>query len=710
MVNDIMKTDEIKILFIIKRRKDIYLTNCLDSIKNQKVSYCATIEYIVIDSDAFVSDNINSIIEKNRDKYIVYVDAYCCIVNDMFLDNIINIFKKHIDMGLITAIGMNSLPADANLLASNHWCGKLYVIQENDFKEQVYYNEENADYMQVRYLLPLLYATRPNIKWCEEYKNEYVSLLMMYELLRANHYKMAVTAQKNPWLALQIKNMELEINEEELNNYKNKNHTDECLYRFGNNTRFVDSHRFWCPEGIMIGDNVSIQKDAFFMLPYGNFAGKPRIKIGNGCDIGYRCIITAVNDITIEDKVLIANNVQIMDHNHAYEKIGVPIMDQGVVVKENGEVVVGYGSWLGNNVVIAGTVHIGRGCVIGANSVVTSDIPDYCVAVGSPAKIVKGFSYKTGKWCRLKNEEERIAFLKERKKSKPILTYAIITYNRAFYLEKALQCILSQVKNDNIIEVLVSDNGSTDETPMVVKKYKKAYPNLKYYRNDRNLGVEANIHNAINKSTGEYVIVAGDDDYLKEGKIYEIVNIIYNHRECAVFDIVNTHAKQQIFVGKGASQYVDKLGYLMTWITGVILKTQEYHALTDVHKFDGTEMPQVYFQLEILKNYKLFGIIYGEYLRTDSGEHKPNGYNFIKVFVENYLNILADNKMIDKDVMEKEKKNLLYNMILPWCRKIVHENINLSLDGIFEIMDKYYAGTTYWNTVKKELNGVIKKV
>ena len=61
---------------------------------------------------------------------------------------------------------------------------------------------------------------------------------------------------------------------------------------------------------------------------------------------------------------------------------------------------IGDGSWLGTHVVIAGNVKIGKHCVIGANSVVTKDIPDYCVAVGIPAKIIKKYNFDTCTWDR----------------------------------------------------------------------------------------------------------------------------------------------------------------------------------------------------------------------------------------------------------------------------------------------------------------------
>lgn len=78
----------------------------------------------------------------------------------------------------------------------------------------------------------------------------------------------------------------------------------------------------------------------------------------------------------------------ITDCDHEYRNIDVPAIDQGVAQKGQ-KVSIGEGSYIGINVVIVGNVKIGKHCVIGANSVVTKDVPDYCVAVGSPARVIK---------------------------------------------------------------------------------------------------------------------------------------------------------------------------------------------------------------------------------------------------------------------------------------------------------------------------------
>ena len=78
----------------------------------------------------------------------------------------------------------------------------------------------------------------------------------------------------------------------------------------------------------------------------------------------------------------------ITDCNHEYRDIDVSVIDQGIVQKGQ-KVSIGGGSYIGINAVIVWNIRIGRHCVIGANSVVTKDVPDYCVAVGSPARVIK---------------------------------------------------------------------------------------------------------------------------------------------------------------------------------------------------------------------------------------------------------------------------------------------------------------------------------
>jgi len=126
------------------------------------------------------------------------------------------------------------------------------------------------------------------------------------------------------------------------------------------------------------------------------------IEIGRGTEIGERCRISIVNSLIIGEDTLISPNVYITDCDHAYEEISVPIMKQGIV-NSNYRVRIEKHVYVGINVVIVGNITIGQGSVIGANSVVTRSIPEYCVAVGAPAQIIKKYNIETKKWERYKS-------------------------------------------------------------------------------------------------------------------------------------------------------------------------------------------------------------------------------------------------------------------------------------------------------------------
>jgi len=120
-----------------------------------------------------------------------------------------------------------------------------------------------------------------------------------------------------------------------------------------------------------------------------------KLIFGKGSVIGNFNHIYATKRITLGEKVLTADKVYISDNLHGYDRIDIAIMDQPV--KQVAEVVIGDGSWLGENVCIIGA-SVGKNCIIGANSVVTRDIPDYSIAVGAPAKIIKRYCLKENIW------------------------------------------------------------------------------------------------------------------------------------------------------------------------------------------------------------------------------------------------------------------------------------------------------------------------
>jgi acetyltransferase-like isoleucine patch superfamily enzyme len=142
---------------------------------------------------------------------------------------------------------------------------------------------------------------------------------------------------------------------------------------------------------IFMGDHVVVSDLSWLEANNKN----TRLSIGDGSCIGNFNHIYCLNEIAIGKKVLTADKVYITDNSHHYEDTETPIIDQ--LIKPLQKVHIGDGAWIGENVCIIGA-SVGKGSVIGANSVVTKDIPDYSIAVGSPAIVIKQFDSETKKW------------------------------------------------------------------------------------------------------------------------------------------------------------------------------------------------------------------------------------------------------------------------------------------------------------------------
>jgi serine acetyltransferase len=140
---------------------------------------------------------------------------------------------------------------------------------------------------------------------------------------------------------------------------------------------------------ITIGSSTVVSRDV--ALSAGIVPGQPGmptdvVRIGDRCLIGRGSSIVGHGSIIIEDDVWTGQHVHITDMNHGYESLDLPISRQAAPVLP---VRIGAGSWLGHRVVVLPGVSIGEHVVVGAGSVVTHDLPDRCVAVGAPARVIR---------------------------------------------------------------------------------------------------------------------------------------------------------------------------------------------------------------------------------------------------------------------------------------------------------------------------------
>lgn len=150
---------------------------------------------------------------------------------------------------------------------------------------------------------------------------------------------------------------------------------------------------------IKFGNGVKLDKHVWLTIPFIPKSSDPVIVLDDGCLIGRRCMISAQNRVHIERNTVFGPQALVMDHNHEFEDVRLPIVDQGTT--DGGTIRIGEGCWIGFGAAIVcgkGELVIGRNSVIGANAVVTRSVPPYSVVTGNPARVVKSFEAEKGSW------------------------------------------------------------------------------------------------------------------------------------------------------------------------------------------------------------------------------------------------------------------------------------------------------------------------
>lgn len=141
-----------------------------------------------------------------------------------------------------------------------------------------------------------------------------------------------------------------------------------------------------------IGSNF-FSGDRLRLECWDEFAGvkfSPELRIGDNVAMNFNVHIGCIFKVTIGNNVLFGSNILITDHQHGFiDQRDIPLSPVKRKLWSSGSVKVEDDVWIGENVCIMPNVTIGRGCIIGANSVVTKSFPQYCVIGGIPAKIIK---------------------------------------------------------------------------------------------------------------------------------------------------------------------------------------------------------------------------------------------------------------------------------------------------------------------------------
>lgn len=149
-------------------------------------------------------------------------------------------------------------------------------------------------------------------------------------------------------------------------------------------------------EHTYIGNNTTILSNSRLQNYTDRVRSLDGIHIGDNCYLGFGLSLLNGSKISIGNSVLMASNILISSENHGMDpESEIPYMDQELIAKD---VEIKDGVWIGQNVCILPGVVIGEKSIIGAGSIVTKNIPAYCIAAGNPARIIKQYSFVTHSW------------------------------------------------------------------------------------------------------------------------------------------------------------------------------------------------------------------------------------------------------------------------------------------------------------------------
>lgn len=234
------------------------------------------------------------------------------------------------------------------------------------------------------------------------------------------------------------------------------------------------------------------------------------------------------------------------------------------------------------------------------------------------------------------------------------LSVAIPTYNGAGYIKEALDSIITQLNDiPEKIEILVSNNASTDGTEEIIKEYVKKYPNIvSYYKNENNVGFDRNVDLIFKRAKGEYVWLLSDDDTLKEKSIsifldklnkYKNSSVLFlNFSECNVNMNERLHRyrvdiHKDVYCENG-DIFFQESKFLFGLISSLVIKRLEWNWV-DIDKYIGGGFVHVGAIIEILKNQpsviisnKLVNLRIGNPRYSLDGSFLYPCFNLVKIF------------------------------------------------------------------------------
>lgn len=251
----------------------------------------------------------------------------------------------------------------------------------------------------------------------------------------------------------------------------------------------------------------------------------------------------------------------------------------------------------------------------------------------------------------------------------PLLSICIPTYNRAEMLDNTLQLLINDHSFDERVEVIVSDNCSTDNTEEVVKKY----PLVCYYKNEKNIK-DRNFWHVLNYATGKYVRLFNDTLSFKPGALGKMLDLIEQNAsqedQVNLFFYDNNTLNSQIRIElKGKKEFLKSVSLFSTSIANFGCWKRNLSELTEPDRYWEYQFVQVDWCYQIVANRRLTQIYFEDFFTVAIPKNK-GGYNVFDTFINKYLYIIKTHK-VPVYSYEIEKYRLMRYFIWGWINSLI---------------------------------------
>ena len=266
---------------------------------------------------------------------------------------------------------------------------------------------------------------------------------------------------------------------------------------------------------------------------------------------------------------------------------------------------------------------------------------------------------------------------------RPLLTICIPTYNRSNYLKTTLDSIVNQkiFNESKQVQVVISDNASTDDTRLICDEFVNAYAGkVIYHCNHENI-FDLNFEKALSLGCGEFLKLNNDTLVHKEGSLDQMLkDINLNFNDKPILYYTNGLIRENgVFFCNDLNSFINKTSYNVTWIGAFGIWREDYIQFSDFSRASSLQLVQVDVLFRMIAKGKDV-IINNNALLQSLVPEKKGGYNIFKIFVENYLNLIESNYKdghVNHTTLYNEKSKLMLHLIVPWYLNLLSKKSNL---------------------------------